>query len=122
MLDAAGYDCGKIDDIAGVKTIGCHPGLPAGARTGCGWAGREENSGGVERSNHMTGFELFTTAMGIIGTVCAIVFGYIKSGVDDIKRKQEKEDERHVQVVSRLTAVEASAKQAHHRLDKLEEK
>ena len=21
MLDAAGYDCGKIDDIAGVKTI-----------------------------------------------------------------------------------------------------
>ena len=78
----------------------------------------------------MTGFELFTTVLGIIGTVCAIVFGYIafhrnsrsddeaegkkdgvllteigyiKSGVDDIKRKQEKEDERHVQVVSRLT-------------------
>ena len=48
--------------------------------------------------------------------------GYIKSGVDDIKRKQEKEDERHVQVVSRLTAVEASAKQAHHRLDSLEGK
>ena len=44
----------------------------------------------------MTGFELFTTVLGIIGTVCAIVFGYIKSGVDDIKRKQEKEDERHV--------------------------
>lgn len=70
----------------------------------------------------MTGFELFTTVLGIIGTVCAIVFGYIKSGVDDIKRKQEKEDERHVQVVSRLTAVEASAKQAHHRLDSLEGK
>ena len=70
----------------------------------------------------MTGFELFTTVLGIIGTVCAIVFGYIKSGGDDIKRKQEKEDERHVQVVSRLTAVEASAQQAHHRPDKLEEK
>ena len=97
----------------------------------------------------MTGFELFTTVLGIIGTVCAIVFGYIafhrnsksddeaegkkdgvllteigyiKSGVDDIKRKQEKEDERHVQVVSRLAAVEASAKQAHHRLDSLEGK
>ena len=70
----------------------------------------------------MTGFELFTTVLGIIGTVCAIVFGDIKSGVDDIKRKQEKEDERHVQVVSRLTAVEASAQQAHHRPDKLEEK
>lgn len=47
--------------------------------------------------------------LGIIRTVCAIVFGYIKSGMDDIKHKQEKEDERHVQVVSRLTAVEASA-------------
>lgn len=63
----------------------------------------------------MTGFELFTTVLGIIRTVCAIVFGYIK-------RKQEKKDERHVQVVSRLTAVEASAKQAHHRLDKPEGK
>lgn len=97
----------------------------------------------------MTGMEVFTTVLGIGGTVCAIVFGYlafrrnsktddtaegkkdgvllteigyIKSGVDDIKRKQEKEDERHVQVVSRLTAVEASAKQAHHRLDSLEDK
>lgn len=48
--------------------------------------------------------------------------GYIKSGVDDIKRKQEKEDERYVGVVSRLTAVEASAKQAHKRLDRLEDK
>lgn len=48
--------------------------------------------------------------------------GYIKSGVDDIKRKQEKQDEQYVGVVSRLTAVESSAKQAHKRLDKLEEK
>ena len=37
-------------------------------------------------------------------------------------KKQEKEDDRHVQVVSRLTAVEASAKQAHQRLDSLESK
>ena len=56
------------------------------------------------------------------GGVVLTELGYIKSGVDDIKRKQEKEDERHVQVVSRLTAVEASAKQAHHRLDSLEDK
>lgn len=97
----------------------------------------------------MSGFTLFTTVFGIVGTACAIVFGYlafrrnsktddtaegkkdgvllteigyIKSGVDDIKRKQEKEDERHVQVVSRLTAVEVSAKQAHHRLESLEDK
>lgn len=43
--------------------------------------------------------------------------GYIKSGVDDIKRKQEKQDEQYVDVVTRLTAVEASSKQAHHRID-----
>lgn len=48
--------------------------------------------------------------------------GYIKSGVDDIKRKQEKQDEQYVVVVSRLTAVEASAKEAHNRLDRLEDK
>ncbi len=97
----------------------------------------------------MNGWEIFTTVLGVVGTLCAVVFGYIafkrnnktdntaegkkdgvllteigyiKSGVDDIKRKQEKEDERHVQVVSRLTAVEASAKQAHRRIDNLESK
>lgn len=48
--------------------------------------------------------------------------GYIKSGVDDIKRKQEKQDEQYVGVVSRLTAVEESSKQAHKRLDRLEDK
>ena len=46
--------------------------------------------------------------------------GYIKSGVDDIKRKQEKQDEQHIEVVQRLSEVEASAKQAHRRIDKLE--
>ena len=97
----------------------------------------------------MTGMEVFTTVLGICGTVCAIVFGYIafrrnnknddtaegkkdgvllteigyiKSGVDDIKRKQEKEDERHLKVVERLSAVESSAKQAHHRIDELQNK
>lgn len=48
--------------------------------------------------------------------------GYIKSGVDDLKRKQEKWDEQHIEVIARLTAVEASAKQAHKRLDGLEKK
>ena len=97
----------------------------------------------------MTGIEIFTTAFGVLGTGCAIVFGiaafrrnnktdntaegkkdgvllteigYVKAGIDDIKRKQEKEDDRHVQVVSRLTAVEAPAKQANQRLDSLESK
>lgn len=48
--------------------------------------------------------------------------GYIKSGVDDIKRKQERQDEQYIEVVSRLTAVEESSKQAHKRLDRLENK
>lgn len=90
---------------------------------------------------------VLSTVLGVLGTVCAIVFGYhsfsrnrkkdeadegkengtllteigyIKSGVDDIKRKQEKQDEQHIEMVTRLTAVEASAKQAHKRLDRLE--
>lgn len=45
--------------------------------------------------------------------------GYIKSGIDDIKKKQEKQDEQHIEIVSRLCAVEASAKQAHHRIDSI---
>lgn len=90
---------------------------------------------------------ILSIVLGMIGTVCAIVFGYstykrnqksddtsqgktsgtilteigyIKSGVDDIKRKQDKQDERHVEIISRVTAVEQSAKQAHHRIDRLE--
>jgi len=90
---------------------------------------------------------ILSIVLGMIGTVCAIVFGYstykrncksddtsqgktsgtilteigyIKAGVDDIKRKQDKQDERHVEIISRVTAVEQSAKQAHHRIDRLE--
>lgn len=89
--------------------------------------------------------------LGGISTVCAIVFGYaafnrnrkkddqgdgakngtvlteigyIKSGIDDIKRKQERQDEKqeaqHIEVIARLTSVEESAKQAHKRIDRLE--
>ena len=95
----------------------------------------------------MNEIALLATVLGIMGTICAIVFGYatfkrdkkiddstegkesgtilteigyIKSGVDDIKRKQEKQDEHHIEVISRITAVEQSAKQAHHRIDRLE--
>ena len=46
--------------------------------------------------------------------------GYIKSGVDDIKRKQEKQDEQNLKFAERLSSVEASTKQAHKRLDKIE--
>ena len=94
--------------------------------------------------------ESILTAISVISTVCAIVFGYaafnrnrkkddteegaqgavivselgyIKSSLDDIKRKQERSDEKqaeqHLSVITRLTAVEASAKQAHKRIDDL---
>lgn len=51
------------------------------------------------------------------GTLMSDV-GYIKSGVDDLKRKQEKAEERHFELAERVTAVEQSAKQAHRRLDR----
>lgn len=95
----------------------------------------------------MSEVAILSTVLGLLGTVCAIAFGYatykrnhriddenegkesgtilteigyIKAGVDDIKRKQEKQDERHLEIISRITTVEQSAKQAHHRLDRLE--
>ena len=43
--------------------------------------------------------------------------GYIKSGVDDIKRKQELEEKRYIEVSERLSKVEESSKQAHKRID-----
>lgn len=46
--------------------------------------------------------------------------GYIKSGVDDIKHKQEEQEKQNLDFVRHLTAVEESAKQAHKRIDKLE--
>ena len=53
------------------------------------------------------------------GTLLSDV-GYIKSGVDDLKRKQEKSEERHFELCERVTAVEESAKQAHYRINRIE--
>ncbi|MPM22554.1 hypothetical protein SDC9_69011 [bioreactor metagenome] len=95
----------------------------------------------------MTDLAYIGSGLGILAAVCAILFGYaafararksdesgegraagtmlteigyIKAGVDDIKRKQDKQDERYLETVSRLTAVEQSSKQAHKRIDRLE--
>lgn len=46
--------------------------------------------------------------------------GYIKSGIDDIKTEQKEQRKTNTEVLTRITAVEASAKQAHKRLDTLE--
>ncbi len=85
-----------------------------------------------------------TAIFSMTGTICAMVFGYIamrrtqkedhrldgrqggiilteigyiKSGVDDIKRKQEKTEAQYVDVIERLAMMEASIDQAHKRLD-----
>lgn len=83
--------------------------------------------------------------IGLIGTICSIIFGfvgyrkglkkeniqtgtllsdvgYIKSGVDDLKRKQETAEERHFSLAERVTKVEESSKQAHKRIDTIEGK
>ena len=48
--------------------------------------------------------------------------GYIKSSVDDIKRKQDRQDEQTVNFLRELTEVKESAKSAHKRIDTLEER
>lgn len=87
--------------------------------------------------------------IGIIGSVAAIVFGYaafsrnkkadmaddakhdatvlteigyIKANTDEIKAEQKEQRKTNTEFVTRLTAVEVSAKQAHKRIDNLEEK
>lgn len=92
--------------------------------------------------------EVFLTALSAVSTVCAIVFGYaafsrnkkidtkddverdatvlteigyIKGGIDDIKAEQREQRKTNTDVLERLSKVEASAKQAHHRLDGVEQ-
>lgn len=46
--------------------------------------------------------------------------GYIKANTDEIKAEQKEQRKTNTEFVTRLTAVEASAKQAHKRIDTLE--
>lgn len=48
--------------------------------------------------------------------------GYIKSSVDDVKRKQDRLDEQTVNFLRELSEVKESAKSAHKRIDTLEER
>ena len=89
---------------------------------------------------------LIVAAVGLLGSVCAIAFGwaawrrnerqdhqsgaredgqlisdigYIKSGVDDLKRRLERQEATNLEFASRLSRVESSASQAHKRIDEL---
>lgn len=46
--------------------------------------------------------------------------GYIKGGIDDLKAEQREQRKTNTDLVTRVTAVEASAKQAHKRIDRIE--
>ena len=46
--------------------------------------------------------------------------GYIKSGIDDIKNEQREQRKINTETATRLASVEASAKQAHRRIDRIE--
>lgn len=87
------------------------------------------------------------SAVSVISSVCAIVFGYIafvrnrdsdktkeaksdatiltelgyiKGGIDDVKAEQREQRKTNTDFVGRLVSVEASAKQAHKRIDHIE--
>lgn len=91
--------------------------------------------------------ETLMTALSVVSTVCAIIFayiafvrnrdsdkekeaksdatiltelGYIKGGIDDVKAEQREQRKTNTDFVGRLVSVEASAKQAHKRLDHIE--
>lgn len=48
--------------------------------------------------------------------------GYIKANTDEIKAEQKEQRKTNTEFVTRLTDVEASAKQAHKRLDHIEKR
>lgn len=92
--------------------------------------------------------EAILSAISVISAVCAIVFGhiafvrnrdsdkakevkndatiltelgYIKGGIDDVKAEQREQRKTNTDFVGRLVSVEASAKQAHKRIDHIEQ-
>ena len=95
----------------------------------------------------MTALTVVSTVLGVLGTACAIVFGYlaltrnkgkdtankakqdavvysdigyIKANTDEIKAEQKEQRKTNIEFISRLTAVEESTKQAHKRINRLE--
>ena len=92
--------------------------------------------------------EAILSAISVISGVCALVFGYIalvrnrasdttkeaksdatiltelgyiKGGIDDVKAEQREQRKTNTDFVGRLVSVEASAKQAHKRIDHIEQ-
>ncbi|MBR5949113.1 MAG: hypothetical protein IKZ82_10805 [Clostridia bacterium] len=97
----------------------------------------------------MSGIDIFLTALSVVSTVCAVAFGYsafyrnrkredtdsgklsgtivselgyIRAGVDDLKREHRETAAAVGKLAERVTRVEESAKQAHHRISAIEGK
>lgn len=51
------------------------------------------------------------------GGIIASDLGYLKRGIDEVNHRLEVQDQRFIEIFQRLSAVESSAKQAHHRID-----
>lgn len=93
--------------------------------------------------------ETLLTALSVVSTICAIIFGYIafsrnktkdteasaktnatlltevgyiKANTEEIKSEQKEQRKTNIEVLTRLASVEASAKQAHKRIDTIEGK
>lgn len=47
--------------------------------------------------------------------------GYIKKGIDGIDRRLERQESQYIDVIQRLTKVDALTRQAHERIDRLEQ-
>ena len=96
----------------------------------------------------MTDIEILSIIIGVIGGLFAIIFGvtnwkrtqkkdneedgknggivltelgYIKAGIDDLKTEQREQRNINTRLSERITAVEESTKQAHKRLDRVQE-
>jgi hypothetical protein len=59
-------------------------------------------------------------AEGEQGGVLHTDIGYIKKGIDGIERRLDRQESQYIDIIKQLTEVEASARQAHKRIDKLE--
>ena len=48
--------------------------------------------------------------------------GYIKGGIDDLKAENREQRKTNTELLTRITSVEESTKQAHRRIDSIESK
>lgn len=48
--------------------------------------------------------------------------GYVKSSVDDVKRKLDTQDEHYADMKAKISALDQSVKSAHNRIDGIEQR